>query len=551
MRLSFPMPAALAQHRLPALPGYALSTAAALFIVLFDNDRLWSSLHPLVGHDWRGVALRTSTALVMVAGYVALFSLFSWRRTLKPVLALVLAFSAATAYFIDQLGTVIDTGMIRNVFETNAREAGELLTPALGWYLCSRALLPIAAVVAWPLAGGGDRRRRRLATAAWPALLLATAAATLLAQFKDFSIIGREHRELGHLFNPFAPAQSLLKYAASEMPHAALPVDPLGRDATRPAPAAGEHPQVVVLVLGETARAADFGIDGYARDTTPHLAALDNLVNFGRATSCGTATAQSVPCMFSLLGRERWKPEPSAQYVDVLDMLAHTGVAEHWRDNDGGCKGVCDSAETVDVTKDGPAGLCDADGCHDEILLRDLPALLDAAHGDTLIVLHQMGSHGPAYDRRYPAAWRRYMPACESAQPQNCAHDELVNAYDNTIVYTDHLLDAVLDQLRARSERLDTALIYLSDHGESLGENGLYLHGFPYALAPIEQKQVPFVAWLSPQLQKRQNLHMNCARQEAQKPHSQDDLSPLLLGLFEVHSGAYRADLDPLAACRG
>ncbi|WP_084197628.1 phosphoethanolamine transferase [Solimonas soli] len=550
MRLALPMSRAGAAPRLPALPGYALSTAAALFITRFDNDRLWRRLHALLGDDAHALLLRTSTALVMVAVYVALFSLCGGRRTLKPALAIALAFSAATAYFIDRFGTVIDAGMIRNVFETDTREAGELLTADFAWYLCGRALLPITLLIAWPLAEGGGRVRRLLVAGAWSALLLASAVTALLTQFKDFAIIGREHRELAHLFNPFFPAQSLLKYAGSQVPRAALPVDPLGRDATRPAPPAGAHPQVVVLVLGETARAADFGIDGYVRDTTPHLAALDDLLNFGRATSCGTATAQSVPCMFSLLGRARWKPAPDAQYLNVLDVLAHTGVDAHWRDNDGGCKGVCGSAETVDVTKHGPADLCDAAGCHDDILLADLPALLDAARRDTLIVLHQIGSHGPAYARRYPAAYRRYLPACESAQPQNCAHDELVNAYDNTIVYTDHILDAVLDALRARGERLDAAMIYLSDHGESLGENGLYLHGFPYALAPIEQKQVPFVAWLSPELQKRQALRMDCARQQARKPHSQDDLAPLLLGLFGVRSAAYRADLDPLAACR-
>jgi len=543
---SLPLP----RSRLPAVSSNTVLLAVTTFIVLFDNNRFWSIAQAAVGDGLRGLLLQASTALVLIAGYSTLLSLLPARRLLKPLLVCVVVFSAVTSYFIDQLGVVINVDMVRNVVETNSREAVALLTPALGLHLLLHALLPSAVLVAWPVRqfAAAQELRRRFGMLA---LLLGAALTLGFVQYKELSMVGRQNKSLGYFINPFYPAKALYKYAHSQLPSKPLAQSPLGRDATRALAPVGAPPKVVVLVLGETARAANFGINGYARDTTPRLAATPELINFGDTVSCGTATAQSVPCMFSLLGRDAWKPEPDQQYLNVLDVLANTGVHLHWLDNDGGCKGVCASAETQDVSRPGSATLCDAAGCHDEILLESLPQLLDTAQGDTLIVLHQMGSHGPNYDHRYPAAFARFTPACGSAEVQYCTREEIVNAYDNTVLYTDHVLGEVLAMLQAHSQRLDTAMIYISDHGESLGENGVYLHGLPYALAPLEQKRVPFVAWLSPQLRTRETLQDRCLRELATQAHSHDNLAPLLLGLFNVRGSAYRAELDPFTACRG
>ncbi|NKF22818.1 phosphoethanolamine transferase [Solimonas marina] len=538
------------RQRLPAISANVLIVVVAAFIVLFDNNRFWSIAHGAIDSDLTGVILQVSTALILIGAYSVLFSLLSWRPLLKPVLIFMLIFSAGSAYFIDQLHVIINLDMVRNVADTNTREATELMTPSMALYFLLRAGLPAVLVAIWPLRYSTALRELRTRFIVM-SLLLVAALALLASQYKNFSIVGRQNKELGYFINPFYPAKSFYKYAVEMMPHAPLPISPLGRDALRPAPAPGQHPQVVVLMLGETARAANFGLDGYARQTTPELAATPGLINFRDTASCGTATAISVPCMFSLLGKQHWSSEPKAQYLNVIDVLANTGVKVHWRDNDGGCKGVCGSAETVDVTKNGPASLCDDLGCHDDVLVQDLPALLDNVKGDTLIVLHLMGSHGPEYDHRYPPAFRHFTPACRSAQVQDCPRDEIVNAYDNTILYTDHVLGEVLGLLQQRSASLDTAMIYLSDHGESLGENGVYLHGLPYALAPAEQTHVPFVAWLSPTLEQRQKLQPACLQKIGDAPRSHDNLAPMLLGLFGVDSKAYQADLDPLSSCRG
>ena len=184
-------------------------------------------------------------------------------------------------------------------------------------------------------------------------------------------------------------------------------------------------------------------------------------------------------------------------------------------------------------------------------MIRSLSAILDHLRGDTLIVLHPQGSHGPAYYRRYPEAFRRFTPDCRTQQVQTCSQPEIVNAYDNTIVYTDDILAEVIAQLRRRAVGLDTAMLYLSDHGESLGENGLYLHGMPYSLAPAEQTHVPFMLWLSPQLEAHAGLRRQCLLDNADISYSHDNLFHSVLGLFRIRTDAYEPAMDILEECRG
>jgi len=192
-----------------------------------------------------------------------------------------------------------------------------------------------------------------------------------------------------------------------------------------------------------------------------------------------------------------------------------------------------------------------ADGdCGDQALVDAMPAVLDKIHGDTLIVLHQEGSHGPTYYQRYPSAYREFTPDCRRSDLQDCSHEEVVNAYDNTILYTDHVLAEIIDVLQQRQDTITPMMFYLSDHGESLGESGLYLHGMPYAVAPAEQKTVPFLAWLPASWEQRDHLAPGCLQKLPAAGSSQDQVFSMLLGLFSVNSDAYTAALDPLAACR-
>ncbi|HEY0822545.1 MAG TPA: sulfatase-like hydrolase/transferase, partial [Ramlibacter sp.] len=310
--------------------------------------------------------------------------------------------------------------------------------------------------------------------------------------------------------------------------------------------------RLLVLVLGETGRSGNFGLNGYPRDTTPQLARLQ-AVSFRNAWSCGTSTAASVPCMFSPLGREGFLAR-SRDSENLVDVLQHAGLAVLWIDNQaGGCKGVCDRVPTVSTAALHDQVLCAHGECHDEILLKDLDARLAALPAErrskgVVLVMHQMGSHGPAYAERTPPAFKRFLPECTSSHLPDCGSEQLRNAYDNTIAYTDHVLAGAVAWLQRR-EDYDTAMLYVADHGESLGEANLYLHGLPYALAPDVQKHVPWITWLSPGFERHTGLSMHCLRARSQERITHDHLFHSVLGLMQVGTSAYRPALDAYAGC--
>ena len=315
----------------------------------------------------------------------------------------------------------------------------------------------------------------------------------------------------------------------------------------------GPRPKLLVLVVGETARSANFGINGYARPTTPELQAVQAL-SFRNAWSCGTSTAESLPCMFAHLPRAEFV-RSGARYQNLLDVVQHAGMAVVWVDNQGGCKGVCDRVPHATVDAAAAPTRC-ADGeCADMALLDGLDARIAAldparrARG-VVVVLHQMGNHGPAYFRRSPAQFKRYLPECRSEALQSCSIESVRNAYDNAIAYTDHFLASTIDWLKSHGEQQDTALLYVSDHGESLGENNLYLHGMPYALAPEDQRHVPWITWLSPSMVQATASSTTCLRGLQDQPVSHDNYFHSVLGLLGITTTAYRQELDLYAPCR-
>jgi lipid A ethanolaminephosphotransferase len=311
-------------------------------------------------------------------------------------------------------------------------------------------------------------------------------------------------------------------------------------------------PHVLVIVLGETARAQNFSLLGYARDTNPELAKLP-ITAFSNVKSCGTSTEISVPCMFSPYGRADYDESRIRNSESLLDVLARAGYRVRWIDNQSGCKGVCKGAG-VEYEKIDPAlapDLCRDGECYDEVLARRLETVLPEVRENTVFVLHMMGNHGPAYFRRYPAAFRRFVPDCATAELRDCSREQVVNAYDNAIGYTDHVLARVVGVLNGAAGRLDSAMLYVSDHGESLGENGLYLHGIPYAIAPEQQTHVPMMVWLSPAMSRGGDVSARCLRAKADSALSHDNLFHSVLGLLDVSTSVYREERDIFDGCRG
>ena len=529
---------------------------AALWIASIANLALWRALAGLPElANGRGLAFGIGFGVMIAAAHVALLSLLAWRWTLKPALALFLLAAAGGAYFMLSYGVVIDRTMMVNVLLTDTREARELLSWRMLGALLLLGALPLALLWRTPL-----RWATPLRQTGQNAILLIASCAVLAGAgglfFQDFSATMRNHTQLRYLVNPLNSFDALAIMGRKPIQRSGVAVAPLGEDAHLPALAAGARPPLLIMVLGETARADHIGLNGYARDTTPRLA-QERVVSLRNVWSCGTNTAASVPCMFSNLGREAFENRQT-NTEGLVDVLQRAGMAVLWLDNQpGGCKGVCDRVPKVDYKQlqANGADLCADDECFDEVMLRGLDeriAQLPAerrARG-VVVFMHQMGSHGPAYYRRTPTGFKQFMAECTTNALQQCPREQVVNAYDNTLLYTDHFLASTIGWLKQHEGAWAPAMVYLSDHGESLGENNLYLHGLPYRFAPDVQKHVPWISWFSPQFERQSGVATACLKAKADERLSHDDYFHSALGLLNVQTRVYEAARDIGASCR-
>ena len=532
-----------------------LMLAAALYWAVVANGGFLAGV--LAGRAWGDPAtwgFGLAMGVLLVALHLLLMALVANRWTVKPLLWLLLPVAAVSSYYIDTFGIYLDPSMLRNVLRTDPSEAGELLNPSLWWHLLLVAGLPML-LLRWVRVRRHPWGRATLERAGWIVAAALLSLGAVLAVFQSLSSLMRQHKELRYLITPANALWSTGRVLADDARGAARPREPIGLDAA-PGPSWTQRkgPMVVVVVVGETVRAANWGLNGYARQTTPELAKLP-VVNFTDVTACGTNTEVSLPCMFAPVGRRDHDEARIRAQQSLLHVLARAGVAVHWRDNQSGCKGVCeglagDTVAALDVPALCPAG----ERCLDEGLIHDLDARLDAAGGTQLWVLHMLGNHGPSYFRRYPERHARFVPDCRSDDLKDCPVEQIVNAYDNAVGYTDEILARTIRTLAARADRVDSALLYVSDHGESLGENGLFLHGIPYAIAPQVQKKVPMVMWTSPGLGPAAGLAPGCLEAELQRkattPVAHDHLFHTLLGLLDVRTALHEPAWDLAAGCR-
>lgn len=543
-----------AAWRRPRTP-QAAAVGIAGWTAVAGNVALWQAL-AVAAPGMRGVLVAIAVAALLWATTAALLALVSWNRHLRWAWLAVVALAACTQHAMLAYGLVVDVGMVGNALQTDAHELVDLLTPSLGLHLLLLVGPPALWLAQVPLADAPP------VTAAWRStrlFLLSAAGAALIAvaAFGTLAPLVRENMHLRFLPNPAAPIASMVRVAKKTLAaHPAGPSIRLGA-ALGPRHAPGAKPPLVLLVVGETARGDRFVQNGYGRPTTPETAALDGLVSWSDVRSCGTSTLESLPCMFSPGGRaaKGERPRGSESLLDVADAA---GIAVLWVDNQSGCKGVCDrtpQASTTDLAGT-PAGkaLCGADECYDEALLEGLDARIAALpeakrNNGILVVLHPMGSHGPLYARRSPPAFKRFGPECDTPELSRCTAEHVGNAYDNTIAYTDHVLAKAVAWLRTRADREDVSMLYVSDHGESLGEMGIWLHGLPSAIAPAVQTRVPMLLWLGDA--ERRRVDAACLRATLGEPKSHDNLYPTVLGLLDVTSPTGRESLDLLGGCRG
>lgn len=541
----------LARPRL-TLSANQLTAIVSVLFALFYSAGFWKQLMLAdLPPGLRGGLFLVAAGVLMAGFNVLLLSLVAWRFLQKPAFALVLVLAAAAAYFIDSYGVVVDRHALQSVLETTPREGAQWLSWTMLVYVAVLGVAPAVALWwvkveyrAWP--------RELLSRALLMLGALAMIGLAILPFSREMASTARNHAQLRHLATPANLFNAVRGYVKHSAPAAPVVVSPLGRDVRAGSRPAGDKPRLLVLVIGESARASSFSLGGYARDTNRELAKLD-LAYFGNVSSCGTNTATSLPCLFSHLGRSGYSESKAKSSENLLDVLAHAGFEVEWEDNNTGSKRIAIRNREEDMADLGATDLCDAEGCLDELLVRHLgeelrPTDVDATR-DKVYVLHMIGSHGPAYFKRYPKAFERFTPTCDSVALQACTPGQIRNSYDNTIAYTDHILARLVKLLQDNAGQRTSALLYVSDHGESTGERGMYLHGAPYLLAPAEQTKVPMLLWTSAPFREWRGLDAGCAAARRDAPISHDHFFHTVLGLLDLRTAVYRPELDALAGC--
>ncbi|WP_198331684.1 phosphoethanolamine transferase [Psychrobacter aquimaris] len=466
--------------------------------------------------------------------------LLCYRPIAKPVLIALLITAAICGYFTDAYGTIFDTNMLINSMETDQAEAMGLFAPSMVIRLLILGVLP-AFIISKIRLKRFTWQRNILQKTATLILSIALIAACLLPFGDQYASFFRQHKQVRSYANPITPIYSMIKLGENYIDELRRP-DTLtlhATDAKRVASANSVNnsakPKLMVFVVGETARADHFGLNGYTRNTTPLLSKQSDLYSFKDAVSCGTSTAYSVPCMFSYANRENYDIDTAKYNENVLDTLSKQGVNVIWRDNNSSSKGVADRVTFEDYKTADTNPNCDVE-CRDIGMLDGFDKLVKSgslekeAPKDTLILLHQMGNHGPAYYQRYTKEFEEFKPVCMTNELSKCDTQSVINGYDNAILYTDYFLNNVIDTLKSYEQDYDVVMVYMSDHGESLGENNIYLHGLPYKFAPDTQKHVPAVIW-SPD---SNNIDADSLSSMSSQPVSHDFITPTLLSFFGI-----------------
>lgn len=488
-----------------------------------------------------------SVPIFLLSLSTLLQGVFSSKLLLKPVLITTVLCSALIFYSTLNYGIIFDYGMVQNTIETDAAEALSYVNlyailfftvfgvlPALFIFLVPVKYLPFLQEV---------KKRLKLI-----ALSISTIMIISVFFYSNYASVGRNNKDLINYITPYKMVDASIKYIRNHYFYNPLSFKIL--DTTPSIERDSQKKHVTVMVLGETARAQSFSLNGYEKPTN-QFTDKKAVVSFSNMSSCGTATAVSVPCLFSRLDRKEYDKRTATAQQNVVDLIHLAGADVLWiSNNNGSCKGVCARVKTEQVDTNKKKPLCDGEYCYDEALLTPLSLKLKALTSEnTLIVLHMIGSHGPTYFKRYPNERRLFTPDCQRSDIQNCTPEQLKNSYDNTIAYTDFVLAKIIDELvhLAENENIETSMLYVSDHGESLGESGAYLHGLPYAFAPEEQTHIPMIYWADP---KQTDFSLSCLNGISDSIISHDNVFDVLLSIMSVRTKVYTSNNDPFIHCK-
>ena len=539
------------QHNTSALllrsPSMFALVVSVLLVTLY-NLRFWNELFDKVlTPSLEEIAFILSIFVTLVLAHATILLLVPRLLPLRIVTAAIFLLAALVAFFSDSYAVIIDEEMIRNLVETDAQEAGAFLVPRLAAYVVLLGLVPAiwalrVRLIAPPFGLGILHRFTFIVVA------ISIIAGLLWAFFPHYTSFFSEHKSR-KLLNPAQPIFAAVTYFNDSAASDVAFIDHPGGQARRLPSAKRDAPLLLFLAIGETARAHNFQLGGYARPTNPKLSRLQDVYYFDNVASCATSTAASVPCIFSPHGRSALDVDEARRHTNLLDTLEFAGFNVEWRENNSSSKGVAARIRTKSYLANAKESGCYRESCYDEQMLVGLSQELKNLNQDSVIVFHDMGSHGPAYWRRYPRRFARFKPECKTSELWKCSVESVVNTYDNSLVYTDYVLAQRIDFLKSLSDRIDSLLIYVSDHGESLGERGIYLHGAPYAFAPATQTRVPLLIWMSEGYRRRFSIDNGCLQSQSQNRLSHDNVYHTVLGALGLRNGFYQRTLDLFGRC--
>ena len=428
--------------------------------------------------SFNGIAVIISLVILMIVlnAFVFYLIFFLSRIVGKSLLVLFFILNALAVYFVNTYGVIIDESMIGNVLNTNFQESSGFFSIKLIIYVVLFGILPSIYIIKTEIINVTLKK-----FAVTSSLTLLFVAVLIFANASNWLWIDKNSKTLGGLAMPWSYTVNISLHYIHEYKKNKKEI--LLPDAT----IKDNKKSVVVLVIGESARSQNFSLYGYNKNTNPLLSKEKNLFSFN-ATSCATYTTAGVKCILE-------HQNTDDLYEILPNYLYRNNVEVIWRTTNSGEPPIhIKNYQTGEIL----SADCKGEGCgYDEILLTGIKDQILASKKDKiLIILHTSTSHGPTYSKKYPPRFETFKPVCNSVELGNCTHEELINAYDNTIVYTDYILYNVIENLKQLKE-YNSAMLFVSDHGESLGEKNLYMHGLPLSIAPKEQFDIPFVVWFS------------------------------------------------------
>lgn len=517
-----------------------LVISSSLFITAFANLTMFFK-----AHEWLASTNSAQIHFLTLVVYqflilTLLLSVLTAHRWSRLVICAFFLLASFSAYFADTYGVIIDRDMLVNASQSNYSEASGLISWKFALYVLVLFLIPSAIVYKIPFHKATFTKN--FVTHSLVATLSLASIGVLFFSTSAFSSsFFREQKEIRVYSNPLNAIYASYQVVNKGYLSPAKEFVKIGEDASISRPTANR--ELIILVVGETARADHFSLNGYNKNTNP-LLSQQAVVSFSNASSCGTSTAVSVPCMFSLDGKEKFDLSNFKNKGNFLDVVARAGVNVLWRDNNSSSKGAADRLSYEDFSIPKNNSICDPE-CRDIGMLKGLEEYINKQKtGDILIVLHQMGSHGPSYHERVPEDFQKFQPTCKTNQLDKCSTEQINNSYDNTILYTDYFLSEVIGLLKKYDDGFETSMLYVSDHGESLGEYGMYLHGMPYSMAPKGVTNIPIIMWFGKQMISSQKLNMSTFNKHRDKSISHDHISHTILGMFEIQTNVYKKELD-------